>query len=69
MLGGDRAAELRLVVAHQIGGADGALGVECTLTPSGDDPYPLIRWLIHNVHPFATPTAGCLASPAGRPYP
>jgi hypothetical protein len=56
-LGGDRAAELGLVVERQFNGADGALAVECCLTPSGDDPYPLLRWLIFGVKPFADRTA------------
>ncbi|HMG43859.1 MAG TPA: hypothetical protein VK611_21180 [Acidimicrobiales bacterium] len=55
MLGGDRAAELRFVVEVQQGGnPDGdLLAVECTLTPSGDDPYPLLRFLIFKVPPLA----------------
>jgi hypothetical protein len=53
MLGGGRATELRLVIANQVGGRDGALAIECTLTPSGDDPYPLLRWIIFDAAPFA----------------
>jgi hypothetical protein len=56
-LGGDRAAELVLIVERQVNGADGALAVECCLTPSGDDPYPSLRWLIFDVKPFADRTA------------
>jgi hypothetical protein len=46
VLGGDRAAELRLLVEHQMGGRAGLLAVECSLTPSGDDPNPYLRWII-----------------------
>lgn len=57
VFGGDRAAELRLVVAKQFGGREGALAIECSLTPSGDDPYPSIRWLIFDAEPFAAQTS------------
>jgi hypothetical protein len=60
VLGGDRAAELRLNVGHQIGGTEGALALECSLTPSADDPYPYLRWLIFEVQPFAEPTSRLL---------
>lgn len=56
-LGSDRAPELRLVVEEQIGRHEGALAVECSLTPSGDDPYPFLRWLMFDVQPFAARTA------------
>ena len=69
-LGGWRAAELHLVVEHQIGGTDGALAIECSLTPSGDDRYPFIRWLIHNVEPFAAGAADRLRALATiQPWP
>lgn len=70
ILGGDRAAELRLVVEPQLGGAEGALAVECTLTPHGDDPYPQIRWLIFDVRPFSASTAEHLRTLAAtQPWP
>ncbi len=57
VLGGDRAAEPRLIVESQDGGTRGELAVECFLTPSGDDPYPSLRFLIFGVGPFAAGTA------------
>jgi hypothetical protein len=70
VLGGDRAAELRLVVEPQLGGAEGALAVECSLTPSGDDPYPSLRWLIFDVRPFAARAARHLRTLAAiQPWP
>ena len=52
VLGGDRAAELLIDVEHQVGGEDGALALEVSVTPSGDDPYPWLRYLIFDVSPF-----------------
>jgi hypothetical protein len=70
MLGGNRAAELRLVLARQHNGPEGALAVECTLTPSGDDPYPLLRWLMFGIQPFATRTSAHLRTFAAlHPWP
>ena len=69
-LGGDRAAELRLVVEAQVGGDPGALVVECSLTPQGDDPYPQLRWLIFGVRPFGAAAAGRLRALAALdPWP
>ncbi|MDP1794353.1 MAG: hypothetical protein Q8K63_09485 [Acidimicrobiales bacterium] len=50
VFGGDRAARLRLVVEKQEPGP--GLVVEAELTPSGDDPLPLLRWLIFNQDAF-----------------
>lgn len=57
VLGGNRAAELRLAVEEQVGGERPALSVECSLTPSGDDPSPLLHYLIFDVQPFAATAA------------
>jgi hypothetical protein len=57
VLGGDRAAELRLHVEHQNDDREGLLAIECSVTPSGDDPYPYLRWLIFGVGPFAEQTS------------
>lgn len=54
VLGGERALELRLTIEDQIGGDPGRCVVEVALTPSGDDPYPVLRWLLHDQEPFAT---------------
>jgi hypothetical protein len=60
-LGGDRAAELTLKVEEQQGGEDGMLAVEVELTPSGDDPYPFLRFLLFDVDPgFGAGTADAL---------
>lgn len=52
VLGGDRAAELLIDIEHQIGGAEDALALEVSVTPSGDDPDPYLRYLIFNASPF-----------------
>lgn len=44
-------------IERQIGGADGALALEICATPSGDDPWPLIRFLVFGVAPFWEETA------------
>lgn len=49
VLGGDRALELVLECEKQIGGPDGADVLEVQVTPSGDDPYPWLRYLIFDV--------------------
>ncbi|HWM20554.1 MAG TPA: hypothetical protein VNO51_12760 [Ilumatobacteraceae bacterium] len=53
ILGGGRAAEVRFVQEPQIGGTPGLLAIECSVTPSGDDPYPRLTFLIFDVRPFA----------------
>lgn len=61
VLGGDRAAELRLTVReHTKPGRPASLSVECTLTPSGDDPTPSLRFVMHDVVPFASAAARSL---------
>lgn len=57
VLGGGRAAEVVIDIERQIGGADGALALEICATPSGDDPWPLIRFLVFGVSPFWEETA------------
>jgi hypothetical protein len=70
VLGGDRAPDLRLVVENQIGGRQGALAVECFLTPSGDDPYPRLRWLISELSRSPRrPVGGCERSDRPTPGP
>lgn len=67
-LGGGRAAELHLIVENQMGGGD--LVVECYITPSGDDPYPSIRFLMFGVQDFAARTADRLRQLAAiQPWP
>jgi hypothetical protein len=46
VLGGDRAAEL-VVVAEETGPGERVL--EVSLVPSGDDPWPQLRWLVFDV--------------------
>ena len=53
LLGGGRSAELRLTAEPQIPGGPDLWVVEATLSRSGDDPYPMLRFLIFNVEPFA----------------
>lgn len=62
ILGGERAAELRLEVEKQVGGQAGRLVVEVHLTPSGDDPWPSLRWLIFDQEPFWSDAAAALES-------
>ena len=56
VLGGDRAVQLTLEVEPQIPDS-GVWAVEVTLVPSGDDPWPLLRYLIHDVDPGFTEVA------------
>lgn len=49
ILGGGRTAELSLLVEKQTGGAPGSLAVECSLCPSGDDPWPRLSFLLFDV--------------------
>ena len=57
VLGGWRAAELTLEVEPPEGAQQGQqLVVEVTLVRSGDDPWPLLRYLIFNVEPFSQRT-------------
>ncbi|MFC7502826.1 DUF5959 family protein [Nocardioides sp. GCM10030258] len=53
LLGGDRAAGVIIEIDEQQGGDDGALVAQVEVTPSGDDPYPFVRYLIFDVVPFA----------------
>lgn len=61
VLGGGRAAEVRLAAEWQNGVKGGRLAVECSVTPSGDDPYPFVRFLIFDVEPaFASIAAASI---------
>ncbi|MGQ0844050.1 MAG: DUF5959 family protein [Sporichthyaceae bacterium] len=53
VLGGGRAAELVISADPQIGGRDEALTVEVGITPSGDDPYPMLTYVLWDVPPTA----------------
>jgi hypothetical protein len=52
ILGGGRAAELRLEIESQERGDGSHWVVEVTLVRSGDDPWPQLRYLIFDVEPF-----------------
>ena len=56
-LGGNRAAEVLIDIERQTGGSEGALALEVSVTPSGDDPDPYLRFLIFDVAPFWNETA------------
>lgn len=51
VLGGDRAAELVIEAEPQSGGHPDRLAICVDLTPSGDDAYPALRYLIFDVPP------------------
>jgi hypothetical protein len=51
VLGGDRAAELVIECETQEGGLAGAQSLDVRITPSGDDPFPWLRYLIFDVEP------------------
>lgn len=57
LLGGGRAPEVRLIAEQQVGGSPGRLAIECYVTPSGDDPYPQLRFLMFNIELFGAVTA------------
>lgn len=57
MLGGDRAVELILEVGPQTGGSSNRHTVEVSLTPSGDDPWPRLAFLVFEVDPQDWPNA------------
>lgn len=57
VLGGERAAELVLAVERQVGSDDESYVVKVRLTPSADDPWPCLRWLLHNQPAFWTEAA------------
>lgn len=52
VLGGNRAAEVLINIERQIGGPEDSLALEVSVTPSGDDPFPYLRFLIFDVAPF-----------------
>ena len=52
VLGGGRAAELAIDAEPQVGGLSNQVALSVDLTPSGDDPYPRLRYLIFDVPPF-----------------
>lgn len=49
LLGGGRAAELSVVSERQIGGDPDALALTVAVSPSGDDPFPSLTFLIFDV--------------------
>lgn len=57
VLGGNRAAEVVIDIQRQVGGTKDAIALEISVTPSGDDPWPLIRFLVFDVAPFWNETA------------
>lgn len=57
VLGGNRAAEVVIKIERQVGGSDGTVTLEISVTSSGDDPWPLLRFLIADVTPFWNETA------------
>lgn len=70
VLGGGRAPELRLDVQPQEEGIHRRHVVEGSLTPSSDDPYPLLRFLLFDVQPFAHETRDHLRRQAAiQPWP
>lgn len=52
VLGGGRGAELAIDAEPQVGGSPDQVTLSVDLTPSGDDPYPRLRYLIFDVPPF-----------------
>jgi hypothetical protein len=68
VLGGGRAAELIIEADSQIGGGDHAVALSIGLTPSGDDPYPRLNYLIFDVSPSWLDIGSRLAE-LGRPRP
>ena len=71
VLGGGRACEVRLAAEWQNGVEGGLLAVECSVTPSGDDPNPFVRFLIFDVDPtFANIAAASIRDRASvDPWP
>jgi hypothetical protein len=70
VLGGGRAAELRLTIERQVGGSEGHFVVESSVTPSGDDPYPRLTFLTFDVPPVFADAAMRSREVAGRdPWP
>lgn len=51
VVGGDRAAELVIEAEVQVGGGPDLRAICVYVTPSGDDPYPALRYLIFDVPP------------------
>ncbi|MGF9755762.1 DUF5959 family protein [Microvirga sp. 0TCS3.31] len=52
VLGGDRAAELIIEASPQQGAHPDLVAIRVDVTPSGDDPYPALRYLIFDVPPW-----------------
>jgi hypothetical protein len=51
-------------------GAPPGLVIECSLTTSGDDPWPSLTWLVFDLPPFARAAAERLRAAAGtEPWP
>ncbi len=57
VLGGNRAAEVVIDIERQAGGTKGTFTLEISVTSSGDDPWPQIRFLVGDVAPFWNETA------------
>lgn len=57
VLGGDRSAELVIDIERRSVGAEEAVMLEISVTPSGDDPSPLLRFLVNDASPFWLDTA------------
>lgn len=51
LLGGDRAAELAIEAEAQVGGPPDKVALSIDMTPSGDDPYPRLTYLLFDVPP------------------
>lgn len=66
VLGGGRGLRIDLQVRRQTGGTPGSLTIEAAVTPSGDDPYPELRYLIFDApDDFATVSGAALESVLG----
>jgi len=59
VLGGNRAAELAIDAVPQVGGPQDQVALSVDLTPSGDDPYPRLTYLLFDVPP-SWPEVGSL---------
>jgi hypothetical protein len=66
VLGDERAAELTLRVEAQAGGEPGSWAVQVTLTPSADNPYPSLTWLLFDQRPFVEDLVRALDGVLGR---
>lgn len=69
VLGGGRAAQLIVETEAQIGGRESPNSVVALvdITPSGDDPYPRLQFLIFNVSPSWPDAQTTIAEVLGLP--